>query len=694
MERSLHAPRLPPWIEPLFLQSFHWSPVRRRVFVWVFFLALRYWARGTALITEDQRSASPRMSRYAPAFVVGLFGYPRDVWKICARGLGIINSAAWLVRTTARSLSQTTEWRRCAWFVSWRLAVVILLVAWQWYESSHAPSGVVFAAFAATTVWEVQTGGNDTNNGGAFDPGQTAGMFTDGAATSANTAAPVFTSASYNFVAGDVNAWVYIASGTNWTAGWYQITSVAANAATLNATIGQAVLRVDIQPTTVVGCATVASPTVATWSIDYSQQAGSQFTYTDLSSTGVGLTVSSAAFPFAKQQVGNSFVVTSGTNFTAGRYVIASVSGTTATVLGAANLHTGAGTDSDGAGRQGGAVASLGLVGGVAVGANRIFIKTGTHSITTATANTSGGTFQPALSNVRLEGYSVTRHDRLSPPTLQASAISTFTLVLMNSSGDWHVENLILDGASAISSRGLGVNRGSIYLVQAKNCTNSGFAVVTNSGLLLRCSATGCETQPAFLIGQGMLCEAYTNTVTGFSYNQGAWMSAFCIADGNSGASSDGFAATSNLGSWINCTSYGNGRDGFRSTTVIATTLNCLAEANSALGFNLTGLGATLLTCGVFNNTSGAVGTLGTNSYNTGLVTATSTFFTNAAGRDFSLNNTATGGALARAAGIPGAFPAGLTTGYLDIGAAQHADPVAGGGAQMLQIGGAQRMGV
>jgi predicted transcriptional regulator len=32
--------------------------------------------------------------------------------------------------------------------------------------------------------------------------------------------------ASYNFVAGDVGAWVYIASGTNWTPGWYKIARI------------------------------------------------------------------------------------------------------------------------------------------------------------------------------------------------------------------------------------------------------------------------------------------------------------------------------------------------------------------------------------------------------------------------------------------------------------------------------------
>src|SRR6267142_7288271 len=95
-------------------------------------------------------------------------------------------------------------------------------------------------AIPATQFWEVQSGGA-SGNGAGFDPGN-ANMATDLAATNANTSSPVITSASYNFVASDVNHWAYIKAGTNWTAGWYKILSVAANAATLDGTIGNAVL--------------------------------------------------------------------------------------------------------------------------------------------------------------------------------------------------------------------------------------------------------------------------------------------------------------------------------------------------------------------------------------------------------------------------------------------------------------------
>src|SRR5580700_6581245 len=95
-------------------------------------------------------------------------------------------------------------------------------------------------SLSANVQWEVRTTGNDSNGGG-FDP-SVAGFATDGAATAANTPSPVFTSASYSFVAGDVNAWLFIQAGTNWTPGWYQIASVSGGAATLTAGVGQATL--------------------------------------------------------------------------------------------------------------------------------------------------------------------------------------------------------------------------------------------------------------------------------------------------------------------------------------------------------------------------------------------------------------------------------------------------------------------
>ena len=160
-------------------------------------------------------------------------------------------------------------------------------------------------------------------------------MATDGAATSATGTAPVFNSASYNFVSGDVGAKLFIASGSNWIPGWYAIVSVASNKATLNATAGEAVLAPGASGglSTVNGCATTASPTGATWTIDYSQQAAAQFSYTDLAIQSTNTELQSSGHPFGIQQVGNLVYATSGSGFTVGWYCIQSITGGTTAVM-------------------------------------------------------------------------------------------------------------------------------------------------------------------------------------------------------------------------------------------------------------------------------------------------------------------------------------------------------------------------
>lgn len=112
-------------------------------------------------------------------------------------------------------------------------------------------------ALGDNVVWEVQTGGND-NNGGGFDavsgtPGldytqganqqviswlSAGGTYTNDLASTQASGWLVLTSASRNFVANDVGNVIHITAGTNFTAGWYRIVSVATNAATLDRACG------------------------------------------------------------------------------------------------------------------------------------------------------------------------------------------------------------------------------------------------------------------------------------------------------------------------------------------------------------------------------------------------------------------------------------------------------------------------
>lgn len=524
-------------------------------------------------------------------------------------------------------------------------------------------------ALSANTIWDIRTTGSDTANGGAFDPSQTAGMFTDGAATSATGSSPVFSSASYNFVAGDVGAWVYIASGTNWTPGWYQIASVASNQATLSAAIGAAIqgtvngvnTRFPDHASTAAGCATTASPTAATWTIDYSQQATAQFSYTDLASVGAGLLVSSVAKPFAKQQVGNSLVITGGTNFTVGRYVIVSVAAGVATVVGPGNITTGAGVS--GTGGLGGCLASPGQCGAAFVGANLVFVVSGvTYNIASATINVATGTVSNVLTGLWV-GWATHRHlqNMETAPTLQFS-VSGVTM-FADRCGHY---NLIIDGNSQTS--GIYGSGGSFSYCTMMNLTGVGAGVVFNNCLFTVCSAIQVPVSTS-----AYYCEAYGNTATVFA---GACFN--CLSYGNSGASTDGFTIQAGASGYgAHNTAYNNGRDGFRFTGSGRgqTLIGCHAEGNAGFGYNPNAsMGVALIGCSDFNNTSGRVSVVaGLSLQQINPITLTSTAFTNAAGNDLSLSNTAGGGAAIR--GQAGAFPRGTTTGYLDVGAVQHADP-------------------
>lgn len=550
-------------------------------------------------------------------------------------------------------------------------------------------------ALAAASIIEVAATGSDGNagsdtNAGMFNP-TNANMATDLTTTSntGNTSAPVVSSASYNFVASDVGHWVFVKSGTNWTPGWYKIASVASNQATLSAAVGAAVLYATGGPyavSTLAGCATTGTPTSGTWTVDYSQGGTARISFTDLASVGAGSTFTSVANPVGKNFVANVINITAGTNFTTGLYEIASTATITATTDRACTTAAGV----SGVGKLGGCLASPGQAGANHVAGNHIFVKLATYSITSASTNIASGCLSMAATTAAANqtatfGYNSIRTDApiaTSRPILQASGISTFTLITQGNG--CACSYLILDGASLTSSRGIAgfSATGRVYYVSAKNCTNSGFSNI-NTYL---CDATGCATQPAFSTPTSgytaVLSVAWSNTITGSS----GYAHVFGISVNNSGASSDGFSiGTSANWQFINCTAYNNGRDGFRLTPSFAinqVAINNLSYGNaSGTGFNTT---ATFDGVLFVNNAAGGNATNFSTSITSdtqiGNITLTADPFTNKSGGDFSLNSTAGGGALCQ--GLSQVMPGQTsTTSYLYCGAV---GPRASGGGMSL----------
>lgn len=395
---------------------------------------------------------------------------------------------------------------------------------------------------------------------------------------------------------------------------------------------------------------------------DFSQQNAAQYTLTSLTTAAANaiiLTASAAAV-----MVGNLINITAGTNFTVGWYQILSVSvGVSITVD--RNCTTAAGAA--GTGNIGGAFASPGLASSIMqVVGMQCFIKYSAtpYTLSTATAGTSGGPIKPGDA-VTVCGYDTTRtigNLDANRPTLLVGVGVTSTILLTTPGGSTNAYvgmNLILDGNSVTGSQAC---FGSTMLFR---CKITGMKSTGSAIVYYFCEAV--SNTVAIFQGLANWCVAHANTATPF--NSAAYN---CISYGNTGGSTDGFGREC-----TNCIAYGNGRNGFTpgGTNFELWLVNCIAEANAGFGYNVAR--AVMYNCASYNNTSGRItGAMGGSSPDIAGISGSGSFFINAASANFALNNTAGAGALCRAASIPSLFADGLTSNYLDIGSAQHQDPV------------------
>ena len=348
-----------------------------------------------------------------------------------------------------------------------------------------------------TSIFEVRSGATAGNvNGGGFNPAN-ANFISNFTATSATGNSPVIASASYNFVAGDVNAWIYVKSGSNWTAGFYQIASVASNKATVNAAIGQAIQISNGRyiTNTVAGCATTASPTSGTCGIDYSQQTAAQYVTTVL--TGTTTACTNATNPFTTSMVGNFVNMNSGTGVTAGWYEIVSVSASTAT------LDRSAGTSySSVVAKIGGAVSlggsttgitdiiffALGTAGGAAATGNRWFIKGNggaSYTINGAVIANSGQGWP-----VIIEGYNLLRGDRPAIASGNQPIFSMGANIFTGAQYTWYFNITFTGTASSVFLAGVGEN--FCFNCKFKNTSTAAAQNACNLSLPY-CAAINCE---------------------------------------------------------------------------------------------------------------------------------------------------------------------------------------------------------
>ncbi len=303
-----------------------------------------------------------------------------------------------------------------------------------------ALSASLYAAIPANAIWSIRSDATASNVNGGFFNTENANFPTDGTVdtNTGNTSAPVFSSASYNFVAGDVGAWIYIKSGTNTYPGFYQIASVASNKATLTATVGSGVLFNQTNRTytasTAAGIASTGTPSSITWGINYAWgTAANNSTTTDLASsigTTNPCTVTSAGSPFGINHTGNGLRVSAGTNWTQDWYEVVSVSGVTATLDKACGS---AASISSGTFRVGGSMSMNSTLDDdlfeKGIAGNDFLVKNGTISLgETVSVAAAGGAQNP----IRIIGYNSLPGDNptgTTRPTIN-TATSAFAITL------------------------------------------------------------------------------------------------------------------------------------------------------------------------------------------------------------------------------------------------------------------------
>jgi hypothetical protein len=363
-------------------------------------------------------------------------------------------------------------------------------------------------ALGASTVWSCNASATAGNvNGGGFNTAN-ANMLTDLTTDSntANTNSPVVSSATYNFVAGDVGAYVYIKSGTNWTPGFYLIASVASNKATLSAAIGEASQYSSTYnryiPNTVAGCATVGTPTSGTFGVDYSPLTTAKISaVADFNAVGASTTLTSATAGFTPVMVGNIFhQTTTGTGGfgIVGWYEIVSYTNATTVVLdrtpntGTASVNT--------TGYVGGAMSFNSTLDDdfleAVIGGNFIFYKNGSYTVGEAisVASTSSTITAPII----VIGYNTVRGDNPTPfgtsssaPTISAGT-NTFTVGQF-----WQLEFIIVT-ATASTSLTIGTQSVLRFCKLINTSTTAGRSALTVGASTL---IYGCEFVSQFGVG-------------------------------------------------------------------------------------------------------------------------------------------------------------------------------------------------
>ncbi len=368
-------------------------------------------------------------------------------------------------------------------------------------------------ALGANTLWECNASSTASNvNGGGFNRSN-ANFLTDFTTdtNTGNTSSPVISSASYNFVAGDVGAYAWIISGTNWNSiSAFPIVSVASSKATLDASVGAGftfdTVTAQYKPNTVAGVSTVGTPTGGTIGFDFSIQTTAEINgLTDLTQTAASTTATSASAPFRRIMTGNILHATAltGTGAIVGWYEIVNYTDTSNVVLDR-TMTNGVNNITAGTFYVGGAMSMNSTLDDdffeLLIAGNFVYMKLGTFTAgETISIGTAAGT---AAANINVIGYNSVRGDTpsgSSRPTFNISSgaftantrfnfynikfLGTGSTLFTNGAGGFSVNCDFYNRSSSAGRIAFSCSTG--YAVDCELVAYRGYGTSTSGGVML-----------------------------------------------------------------------------------------------------------------------------------------------------------------------------------------------------------------
>ena len=422
-------------------------------------------------------------------------------------------------------------------------------------------------------------------------------------------------------------------------------------------------------------------------SVDYTQQDAAQISFTDLSAVA-STTLTSAAAGFTAAMVGNAVHLESAAVGTPGYYFItAFTDSSTVTIDRSTTITTGVG-------KLGGATASYTGQTTTTLAASLVAGNIGYHKGSGQTWNEAGvlGVAGTNALPMVVEGYNTTRGDAPTGTLRPTNARAGAGTIGINITGGFYIlKHLVVSGAGTIGIQ-LTANFGIFRNVRVTGSGTVGFEINANDVQLIQCEADLNVSQGIDLLGaRDRVVSSYVhhNTMLGIqsttsldvsilssiiarNSGHGIWLTGTPDAlivgntiDCNSSAVSCGSSAVDGInintstdfdaGSVItNNILSNNGRDGIRKVTSTGTNSNAYLD---------------------YNNYFGNVGAARTNVAAGPHDLALNPTYADAGGGNYAI------GTNVQAQGFPGLFPAGLSRGYLDLGAVQSK-----GGGNVFQI--------